>query len=74
MPNNPPVGNSYVMTATGGASGNALLFASLTPIACTVTQSTAHFIAAGKCTVAANQSGTSTFAPAAQVTQSITVR
>jgi alpha-tubulin suppressor-like RCC1 family protein len=73
-PNNPPVGASYLMTASGGASGNAVVFSSLTPITCTVTGGTAHFIATGKCTVAANQNGTSTYAAAAQVTQSVTVK
>ncbi len=36
--------------------------------------STTQFLAVGKCTIAANQSGTATYAPAPQVPQSVDIK
>lgn len=65
-------------TATVSAtasSGLAVNYSSTTPAICSVDGSTGVVtdIAAGTCIIAANQSGNDTFAPAPQVTQSITV-
>ena len=51
------VGTTYAVAATGGDSGNAVVFGSTTPTVCTVSGSTVTFRAAGTCTVTANQAG-----------------
>ncbi|GJG87798.1 hypothetical protein tb265_29790 [Gemmatimonadetes bacterium T265] len=67
------VGATYAVAATGGASGNTVVFSSLTPATCAVSGSTVSFVAGGACTVAANQAGSATYAPATQATQAVTV-
>jgi hypothetical protein len=66
-------GPSYAVTATGGGSGNAVVFSSATPAVCTVTGSAVSFVGAGTCTIDANQAGNADYAAAAQVTQSFAV-
>ncbi len=64
------------LTATGGASGNAVTFASATPAICTTTGANGvvlSFLAGGACTIIANQAGSVAFSPAAAVTRSISV-
>ncbi|MDP9178676.1 MAG: RCC1 domain-containing protein, partial [Gemmatimonadota bacterium] len=73
-PNKATVGGTYMITATGGASGNPVVFSTLTPGVCSINGSTTQFLASGTCTVAANQSGTATYAPASQATQSVKIR
>ena len=55
---NPPVtgvvGGSATLSATGGGSGNPVVFGATTPTICTVGGATVSFIAAGTCTVTAN--------------------
>jgi hypothetical protein len=73
------VGDTYDVTATGGASGNPVVFSSLTPTVCTAgpsanNASAVDLIAVGTCTVAANQAGNAVYAPAPQATQSFSVR
>lgn len=63
----------FTLTATGGASGNAVLFSSTTLAICTVTSNTVTLVASGTCTIAANQAGSANYAAAPQVTQSFTV-
>ena len=60
-------------TATGGASGNPIVYGSTTSSVCTVSGSTFTMVAAGICTIAANQAGNATYAAAAQVTQSVSI-
>lgn len=67
------VGGSYVVTATGGGSGNPVTFGSLTSTTCSVTGSSVAFLAAGACTIAADQLGNTNFFPAPQATQSMNV-
>jgi hypothetical protein len=67
-----PTGSS-ALAATGGASGNAVVFSSLTPAVCTVTGTTVDYIAEGACTVAADQAGNATYEDAPQVTQAATI-
>jgi uncharacterized repeat protein (TIGR01451 family) len=70
------VGAVYTVTATGGASGNAVTFSSTTTSVCTSTGTngaTITFIAAGTCTVAANQAGNANYNAATQATQTFTV-
>jgi len=68
------LGGSATVTATA-SSGLAISYSSTTPNVCRVDAGTGIVtdLIGGTCTIAANQSGNSTFAPAAQVTQSITV-
>ena len=70
------VGGTGVLTATGGASGNPVFFSSATPSICTtsgINGSTMTGVAAGTCTITANQAGNASYAAAGQVTQNITV-
>jgi uncharacterized repeat protein (TIGR01451 family) len=73
------VGGSATLTATGGASGNPVVF-SVDPTSgagvCTVSGTngtTVNYTAAGNCVIDANQAGNASYAAAPQVTQAITV-
>jgi hypothetical protein len=64
------------LTATGGASGNPVTFASQTPSVCATSGtngSTLTFIATGTCTVRASQAGNTSFLAAANVDRDITI-
>lgn len=65
-------GTTLTLTATA-SSGLPVTFTSATTSICTVSGTTASFIAPGTCTIDANQSGNSTYAAAPQVAQSFTV-
>jgi hypothetical protein len=67
------LGGSYAVGATGGGSGNPVVFSSLTANICTVSGSTVSLNAIGTCTVAADQAGDATYLPAPQVMQSFAV-
>ena len=63
-------------TATGGGSGNPVVFASRTTGVCTVSGTngtTVTIVAAGTCTIRATQDGNATYAPADPVDQSFTI-
>jgi len=67
---------SYTVTATGGGSGNAVMFGTSTPSVCTSTGqngSTVRFVGAGTCIVTADQGGTADYLAAPQVIQTIVV-
>jgi hypothetical protein len=80
---NPPA----AVSATGGASGQPVVIVSSTPSVCTVggvqsaatsgapatTNASVTLLAAGTCTLTANQAGVGTYFPAAQDTESFTV-
>lgn len=72
VPALPMVNVAYAVTATA-TSGLPVSFTSLTPAICTLTGSTATFVAAGMCTIAANQAGNFYWHAAPEQTQSITV-
>ena len=59
--------------ATGGASGNTVTYSSLTISICTVSSTTVTMVAAGTCTIAANQAGNTNYLAAAQATQSVVI-
>ncbi|MEQ1515317.1 MAG: putative Ig domain-containing protein, partial [Usitatibacteraceae bacterium] len=59
--------------AIGGGSGNAVMYTSTTPGVCNVTGTTVSILAAGTCTIAANQAGSATHSAAAQVTQNVII-
>jgi parallel beta-helix repeat protein len=68
-------GPSYTPTATGGGSGNPVVFsidASASSV-CTLSAGHVSFIAVGTCTIDANQAGSDDYSPAAQVQQSFSV-
>ena len=71
--------NSQSITAgtlalnASASSGLQVTFASTTPAVCTVSGSTATFVAVGACTINATQAGNSTYAPAPLVTQSFQI-
>jgi len=67
------VGGSGTVTATGGGSGNTVTFTSATGGICSVSGSTVTGIAAGTCTIAANQAGNGSYNAALQVLQNITI-
>ncbi|MGA2277068.1 MAG: chitobiase/beta-hexosaminidase C-terminal domain-containing protein [Terracidiphilus sp.] len=66
------VGKPLTLAATA-SSGLPVSFTSTTASVCTVSGSTATFLAAGTCTIDANQAGNSTYAAATMVAQSFTV-
>jgi Protein of unknown function (DUF1566) len=59
--------------ATGGASGNPIVYSSTTLGVCTVSGTTVTMVAAGICTIAANQAGNANYAAATQVTQNVAI-
>lgn len=63
----------FVLSATGGASGNLVTFTSQTSSICTVSGSTVTLVATGTCTIAADQAGNASYAAAPQVLQSFAV-
>lgn len=75
-PSNPTVGSTYTVSATGGASGNAVTFAiasGSTSGACTIAASVVTFTGAGTCIIAAAQAGNANY-QAATAQQTITVQ
>lgn len=65
----------FTVSATGGSSGNPIVFTSLTPDVCSSFGLQQNFIgnAPGTCIIAADQAGNATYAPALRVTRSITI-
>jgi len=66
-------GQSTTLSATGGLSNSAIVFASSTPTICTVTGSSVAFAAVGTCTVTANQAGNANYNAATEVSANIVV-
>ena len=67
-------GGTFSVSATGGASGNAVTFSvPVTTTVCSVSGTTVTMLSVGTCTVAANQAGNTNYSAAPQVTQSITI-
>jgi YVTN family beta-propeller protein len=66
-------GSSVVLAATGGGSGNPIVFTSASPTRCTVSGNVLTGIAAGTCAVRANQAGNAAFSAAPQVQQITTI-
>ena len=77
----------FTISATGGGSGQPVTFTSSTPSVCSVSQpssgvdssgngtggGTVTILAAGACTIAADQAGTAIYTPAPTISQSFTV-
>ena len=69
-------GGSARLSATGGGSGNPVVFSvdpASGPGVCTVSGATVTYTAAGSCVIDANQAGTGRYADAPQVQRTITV-
>jgi len=78
LPAHPVHGGSYTPAATGGGSGNPVVFSidsSSAAGACSLNsaRTTVSFTGAGKCVIDANQAGNADYDPAAQQQQSFTV-
>jgi serine/threonine protein kinase len=70
-------GGSGALSATGGGSGNPVVFSvdpSSGPGVCTVSGATVTYTAAGSCVIDANQAGTGRYAGAPQVQRVIAVK
>ncbi|MGA9573706.1 MAG: hypothetical protein WBS20_07155, partial [Lysobacterales bacterium] len=67
------IGSTSTLSATGGGSVEPVIFGSNTPAICTVAGSTVTYIAAGICTVTADQAGDDNYNAAPQVTRDIDV-
>ncbi len=72
-PNGAIAGGTYTVSATGGGSGNAVTFTSLTSTVCTVAGNSVSLDAGGTCTIAADQAGSAGYLAAPQVTQSFDI-
>ena len=73
VPSTAVYNNSFTVAATGGGSGNPVTFTASG--ACSVPSGSATYTmtsGTGTCSVIANQAGNSTYAPAAQVTKTVT--
>ncbi|PZU30208.1 MAG: hypothetical protein DI584_00320 [Stenotrophomonas sp.] len=66
-------GGTFAVSATGGASGNPVTFASTTPTVCTVGGASVTMLAAGTCSLTADQAGNAMYQAAAQVRLDVTV-
>ena len=64
---------SYTVSATGGGSGNPVLFSSGSPSVCSISGSTVFFVGVGTCTVLADQAGSSDWSAATEASQLFTV-
>ena len=67
------VGKTDTVSATGGASGNPVIFTSQTPGVCSVAGNAVTIAAEGTCTIAADQAGNTDYNAATQVTQGFNV-
>ncbi|HJR72113.1 MAG TPA: autotransporter domain-containing protein, partial [Luteimonas sp.] len=66
-------GGTFTVSATGGGSGNPVVFASTTPAVCTVAGSTVTMQSAGNCALTADQAGNANYDPAPQASLSVTI-
>ncbi|MDI9239560.1 autotransporter domain-containing protein [Lysobacter sp. LF1] len=64
---------TFALSATGGASGNAVVFASTSPAVCTVVGSTVTMLAAGACSLTADQAGNANYTAAPQVALQVAI-
>ena len=63
----------FAISASGGASGNPVLFASTTPAVCRIDGSSVTMLSAGRCSLTANQAGNAQYQAAAQVTLDVDI-
>jgi hypothetical protein len=74
-PNPATVGQTYTVTANGGASGNSVVFTAdpSSKSVCTVTGGRVVFTGVGMCVIDANQAGNTDYLAAPQAQQTVTV-
>ena len=75
-PGSGTAGGSAALSATGGGSGNPVVFSvdrAGGPGVCTLSASTVTYTGSGSCVIDANQAGSATYTAAPQVQQTITV-
>ena len=66
-------GGSFSISARGGASGNAVVFASTTPAVCTVQGAAVTMLASGVCSLTADQAGDAAYQAAPQARLDVTI-
>ena len=66
-------GGTFTLSATGGASGNPVIFGSTTASVCTVSGSTANIVSAGTCSLTADQAGNGNYEAASQVIANVVI-
>lgn len=66
-------GGTFGVSARGGASGNAVLFASTTPAVCSVHDGTVTMLSAGVCALTADQAGDAVYQAAPQARLEVTI-
>jgi alpha-tubulin suppressor-like RCC1 family protein len=66
-------GATFTLTATGGASGNPVVFATTSPTICSVSANTVSVLKVGTCALTANQAGNTVYSAAAQVAKSVVI-
>ena len=66
-------GATFTVSATGGGSGNSVVFSSSNEAVATVAGTSVTIVGAGDCTIYANQAGNASYAAAALVGQAFTV-
>jgi len=64
---------SFTLAATGGASGNPVVFASSTATICSVTGNTVNLLLVGTCNITANQAGSALYNAATLVSRSFAI-
>ncbi|WP_312237991.1 autotransporter domain-containing protein [Stenotrophomonas sp.] len=67
------VNGRFAVSATGGASGNPVVFATTTPTVCRVDGNTVLMLTAGRCSLTANQAGNAQYQAAAQATLDVDI-
>lgn len=72
-PSDMTFGDADQLLTYSASSGLAVSLASNTPLVCSIVANKIHILTAGACSVSANQSGDSTYAPATQVTKTFTI-
>lgn len=63
----------FSVSASGGASGNAIVFATTTPAVCRVEGDSVIMLTAGRCSLTANQAGNSQYLAATQATLEVDI-
>ncbi|MBK9494539.1 MAG: Ig-like domain repeat protein [Xanthomonadales bacterium] len=67
------VAGTFSLSATGGASGNAVTFSSNSPTICSVVGNTVSELRAGTCALQADQTGNSNYLAATPATRNVTI-
>ena len=66
-------GGTFTVSATGGASGNPVVFGTTTSAVCTVSGNTVTMVSAGACALTADQAGNGNYSAAPQATLNVTI-